>query len=153
MDLSLAKSRLDRFYAVKEHCVAGDDPTTTFTSCAVLLLASVLAESRSAQLLSYLTGFPIAFVEASLLVADSVGHFGSFSHGDLIVAVHRHPDDLDRIELLLNMAMGIIWERMDKQWTDALTILRARYLYGGERQAWVHDEEEFGSLYLYAPVI
>lgn len=147
MDLSLAESRLDRFYAVKDHCVVGDTPTTTFMSCAALLLASVAAESRSASLLSYLTGFPIAFVEATLLVADSVGHFCSFSHGELIFAVHRDPDDLDRVEHLLNMAMGVIWERMDKQWPDALTVLRAGYLYTGDRQAWVDDVEELDPLY------
>ena len=153
MNLTFASSWLNRFYSVKEAYVEGDDRSTVANSCGAVLLASVVAETRSVQTLTALTGFPGAFIEATFLAADSVGHFCSFSHGDLMVAVHRYPDDLDRIEHLLDLAMGVIWERMDKHWTDALTMLRSRCLYGGEQQAWVHDEEEFGPLYLEWPVI
>jgi hypothetical protein len=147
MGLSFASSWLNRYYAVKDAYDKGEDLATTATSCAAVLLASAVAESRSVQTLSALTGFPRAFIEATLLVADSVGHFCSSEQGDLLVAVHHHPDDLDRIEHMLDLAMSLIWEGMDRNWTYALNMLRARYVYGGKHQPWLHDWREFGPLY------
>ena len=142
MDLSVAKSWLDRYYAVKEFYVDRDGSTTTLVSCGAVLLAAIVAGSRTVQTLTTLTGLPAAFIEATLLVADSGGHFLSDSHGRLIIAVTQHPADFEWIEEALNNLMCGIWETMDNQWPDALSILRARSLYGGNRQTWTYGGDE-----------
>lgn len=152
MDLSVAKSWLDRYYAVKEFYVERDGSTTTLLSCGAVLLAAIVACSRSVETLTTLTGLPAAFVEATLLVADSGGHFFSVSYGRLILAVTQHPEDFDQVEHALRDLFWDICETpgRDRQWHDALSILRARHLYGGKQQAWTYEEDEYLCLHTIA---
>jgi hypothetical protein len=152
MELSIAKSWLDRFYEVKQTYVERDGPTTTFVSCGAVLLAMIVVGSRSVQTLTNLTGLPAAFVEATLLVADRGAHSLSFSYAELILAVNDHPGDFDPIEHELTCLMSDIWEQMDKQWPDALNILRSGYLYGGKQQTWTYEEDEYPPSYATARV-
>lgn len=145
MDLSTAKSWLSHFYEVKETCIPGDEHTSTLISAGAVLLASVLVSSRDAHLLSELTGFPVGFTAAVLLVQETSNLYFSVSYADLINAVRRHPEDLDRIEDAINQVMGEYWETMEKHWPATLNVLRARHLVGGTQQDWSQDEEEFGT--------
>ena len=152
MDLSVAKSWLDHYYAVKEFYVERDGPTTTLISCGAVLLAANVAGSRSVQTLTALTGLPEAFIEATLLIGDSGGHFFSVSYGRLILAVTQRSEDFDQVEHALSDLFWDICETpgRDRQWGDALSILRARYVYGGKQQGWTYEEDEYSCLYTIA---
>ena len=152
MELSIAKSWLDRYYEVNAFYVERDGPTTTLISCGAVLLAAIVAGSRSAQTLTALTGLPASFVEATLLVADSGGHFFSASYGRLILAVTQQPEDFDQVVHALSDLFWDICETpgKDRQWGDALSILRARYVYGGKQQGWTYEEDEYSCLYTIA---
>jgi hypothetical protein len=147
MELLVAKSWLDRYYAVKAFYVERDSPTTTLFSCGAVLLAAIVAGSRSVQTLTTLTGLPEAFIETTLLVADSEGYFFFVSYGELILAVRQHPEDFDRIENALSELFWDMCEPPGWKWDDALSSLRARYLYGGKQQASTCEEDDYSCLY------
>lgn len=77
MNQNNPKSRLQRFYALKECETHGDAPSTTWDSAGAVLLAAVFSSSRSPEVLSNLTGFPPAFTTAVTAIGDSVGYFFS----------------------------------------------------------------------------
>lgn len=85
-----------------------------------------------------------------MAIANSVGYFFSMDYTELLTAAHLYPEDLDRIEKAIDYSMSEVWARMDHNWADALTLLRARYLVGGKLQSWCRNPEEFGELHVEA---
>ena len=141
MDVSVAKSLLDQFYNAADSYVEGDDPATTFSSCGAVLLASVVAGTRCAATLSRITGLPCDFITAVLLVMEADGHWSSLQFTDLILAVHHHLYNFEKLETVLNEFMAEYWAKMEAYWCDVLEILRGGHLFGGKVQWWLDEEE------------
>jgi hypothetical protein len=140
MEASAVRSFLEEFYTVAEAYVEGDDPTTTFSSCGGVLLAAVLAETHSVEILTEITGFPASFIEVVLRVMETGGYHLSLQFADLITAASPHSDDFKTLENALNDMMESYWARMDAVWCDAFEVLRGGYLFGGQRQWWTDEE-------------
>lgn len=141
------KSFLEEFYGVAEAYIEGDDPATTFSSCGGVLLAAILAETSSVDVLTKITGFPAGFVEAVLRVMEAGGYHLSLQFADLIMAARLHSDDFKTLENTINDVMENYWARMDPVWCDAFEILRDGYLFGGRRQWWIDVEEGLQTLH------
>ena len=141
MEITTIKPFLEEFYSVAEAYIEGDDPTTTFCSCGAVLLAAILAETSSVDVLTKITGFPACFVEAVLRVMGTGGYHFSLQFADLINAVCLHADDFKTIEITINDVMENYWARMDPIWCEAFEVLRGGCLFGGRRQWWIDVEE------------
>ncbi len=141
MEVTDIKPYLEEFYGAAETYVVEDDPATTFYSCGSILLAAVLAETRSVDILTEITGFPASFVEVVLHVLETGGYHLSLQFADLILAAHLHSDDFKKLEATVNDLMESYWSRMDAVWCDALELLRGGYLFGGQPQWWIDTEQ------------
>lgn len=140
MEASAVRSLMNKFYAVAPPYTEGDDPATTFSCCGAILLAAVLAETSSVDVLARITGFPTSFVEVVLCVMETGGYHLSLQFADLIVAAHLHPEDYKMLENAVDALMEIYWARMDAVWCEVFEILRGGYLFGGQRQRWLDEE-------------
>src|ERR1700757_993821 len=127
METTGVKPFLEEFYGVATAYVEGDDPATTFSSCGAVLLAAVLTETHSVDVLTKITGFPPAFVEVVLRVMETGGYHLSLQFADLITAASLHSDDFKTLETALNDMMESYWARMDAVWCDAFEALRGGY--------------------------
>ncbi|MBW4046303.1 MAG: hypothetical protein HIU87_15105 [Acidobacteria bacterium] len=141
MEVTTIKPFLEEFYGVAEAYVEGDDPATTFSSCGVVLLAAILAETSSVDILTKITGFPACFVEGVLRVMEIGGYHLSLQFADLITAACLHSDDFKTLENTLNDVIENYWARMDPIWCEAFETLRGGYLFGGRPQWWIDVEE------------
>jgi hypothetical protein len=137
METSAVRSFLDEFYTVAEAYVEGDDLATTFASCGAVLLAAVLVETRSAEILASVTGFPVSFIERVLWGMEAGKHCFSLQFADFITAVHLHREDFKKMEGTLDALMEAYWAKAEAQWCDVLVVLRGDHLFGGERQWWI----------------
>jgi hypothetical protein len=140
MEATAVKLSLEEFYMVAGAYVEGDDLATTFTSCGAVLLAAVLIETRSPEIVANVTGFPVSFVERVLWGMEAGKHCFSLQFADLITVVHLHREDFKKMEDTLNALMETYWVKAEAQLCDALVILRGGHLFGGERQWWADDE-------------
>ena len=142
MDIPNVKPFLEMFYGEADAYVVKDDPATTFSSCGVILLAAVLAETSSVAVLRKITGFPADFIKVVLHILESSGYHLSLQFADLISAAHLHKDDFKKVEDAVNNMMEYYWSRMNSVWCDALIVLRGGYLFGGRLQWWIDTEQE-----------
>jgi hypothetical protein len=141
MDVQAVKSFLDQFYTAVDPYIEGDDPATTFASCGAVLLASVLANTNSVDILARITGFPVSFTEAVFLVIEAGGHDFSLQFADLIAVVNLYPGDFKKLEDTVNSLMEDYWAKTEAYWCDILEVLRGGYLFGGKRQWWLDEDE------------
>lgn len=137
MEVLATRFFLNEFYAVVDAYVEWDDPTTTFASCGAILLAAVLAETRSVDVLTEITGFPIGFVEGVLRVMEIEGYYLSLQFADLITAVHLYREDMKKLGNTIDAFMESYWSRMDPVWCGTFELLRGGYLFGGRPQWWI----------------
>ncbi len=140
METSNIRTFLQGFYEVAKAYVVGDNPVTTFSSCGAVLLASILAQTRSVDILATITGFPPGFIGAVLRVMETGGYHLSLEFADLIMAACLRSDDFGLLENSVDAFMEIYWARMDPVWRDEFEILRERRLFGGQRQGWIDAE-------------
>src|SRR6185437_1605191 len=87
MDLTIIKAMLDRYYTETDSYIEDDNGGSTVLSAGCVLLASVMAGTRSPDVIATLTGLPIEFVTAVWMVSDAGGHIFSLRYADLILAV------------------------------------------------------------------
>jgi hypothetical protein len=67
----------------------------------------------------------------------------------------QQPEDFDQVEHALSDLFWDICETRgrDRQWSDALSILRARYVYAGKQQGWTYEDDEYLCLHTIARVL
>jgi len=86
MDILAVKSFLDHQYNVVDAYVEGDDPTTTLISCGIVLLAAIVAETRSEEVLSQIAGLPTSFIEGVIEIFEFNGFYLLQQFADLLTA-------------------------------------------------------------------
>jgi len=134
MDLTIIKAMLDRYYTETDSYIEDDNGGSTVLSAGCVLLASVMAGTRSPDVIATLTGLPIEFVTAVWMVSDAGGHIFSLRYADLILAVRNRAFDICEVEEILGDLLVEISKSMEPQWWKILKNLRAGHVYGGELQ-------------------
>lgn len=142
MDLTSTKATLEHYHAQTGCYILYQDGGTTLVSAGTVLLASILAPSQSPDEIATLTGLPVAFVTAVLIVISAGGHYFSPRFEDLVVAVHNPSLDVGVVDQILVDLLAEICEGTDRHWIEILGSLRAGRIYGGDLQPWTTEEAE-----------
>lgn len=104
-----------------------------------MLLAAVLTETWSADLIATLTGFPTSFVAAVLLSFEANDGFFSLSYANLVIAAHIGTDD-ELGEAVCRLSEEV-WDEAEIQCSAILNMLRAGKIYG-EHAEWRKSKEK-----------
>ena len=135
---------LKRFYENEKNdaYVDGDDPATTFGSLGAVLMASVLASTRSPVLIAQLTGLPVPFAKEVARLMDFDHFWRSEPFTELERTLRDHPDDYADVGDALFCVKEHVWlksrlPRMEKVLEEA----RRRRIFGGRFQHWIDEEE------------
>jgi hypothetical protein len=142
MDRTSAKNTLNHYYEHAGSYIDYQDGGTTLVMLGCVLLASILTGTQSPDELATLTGLPIGFVTAALIVISAGGHYFSLRLDDLIVAAHNPSLDVSIVEEILADLLVEVCEGTDRHWIEILGSLRVGHIYGGDLQPWTTEEAE-----------
>ena len=127
MQYADVKHYIGRFYAERDAYIEYDDPATTYTCCGAVLVASVLAETKSADVLSELTGLPVNFAAAVGLLIELQGGMTVERLGYVRTALEQNPEDFSDVEDALSYVLEEFWaDRNGLEVEEILERMRGR---------------------------
>jgi hypothetical protein len=139
---SVIKNILNLFYQCEITPYAeGDDLGTTFGVSGSVILASVLAETKSAPRLAKITGLPVYFVDCVISNMHLNNFWDSEKFQCLETAICTGASCARDIEGALNDFLSEFWnESRVEDLGDALVAARGGALLHGKKQTWVDPE-------------
>ncbi|MGB6689950.1 MAG: hypothetical protein WBE76_19105 [Terracidiphilus sp.] len=137
-DLLKVAGQLERFYdAPNLPFIEHDDLGTTFLVSGAVILASLLAKTRSPNMLSDATGLPLAFTGMVIETMDLNDFWQSERYADLASTLQNCDRDYAGILDALNSFLEEFWlESKMPLLGKLLAILRGGKLLGGGLQSW-----------------
>lgn len=115
-----------------------DAEATTYASIGIVVLAALLADSRNAELIAHVTGFPCPFVQLVLSLADEICLWFSPRLLDLRCQLVS-PAPFARIEAFLHSVNEDFWRAIPEFAHESLEHLRAGHQAGGSRDTWAEE--------------
>jgi hypothetical protein len=132
---------LNNYYSEHSPVCEGDDLGTTYESVGSVLLAAVLAGTRSACDLAVITSLPFQFVWVVTAQMEAHGLWQSENLTALERILRERHENSDEVESSLRCILDEFWNAFwEPGATDALTTLRERRLFGGRMQTWTDED-------------